>query len=363
MLHMGRKEPLDRLCGADGKDLAKSSTGTVRGMLMSGAARKPTLECLYTFLLFAEMGEAAAVADAIGLDPAVVSRRLKELRTRYGLLHKQGTRQALTPAGVEVLPAVRALLRQYEHLAQWLAGRQARPQLLVVAVGSLAAQLHLPRALALLVTRLPGWQVQVKVCRGRERILGTADGTYDLAVVTHDRQQIQSVLNKACEEGIQLEVEDLAEEGLCLIARQGSPAGERLAQSLESQTVPVSLLADYELIGLDSQSGIRRQLERAQGHQGKALHFRLEAGGWAAARECVRRGLGVAVVPLSLLQRDDRKDFVIRRLAEDVCIRSTFLYRRETAHTEHEALRQAIREAFEAQRRELQARWQGIFLL
>ena len=330
---------------------------------MSRQPRTPTLEYLQTLLLFAEKKEAAAVAAELHVDPAVVCRRLKELRTRYGLLQKRGSGQALTRRGEEAVPAIRALLRQHDHLAEWLAGRQANPQVVVVATGSLSSQLYLPRALALFAEQQPGWQVQVQVRRGRERILGTADGTFDLALVSHDPAQIAAVLLAACGEDARLEVEELGRECLCLIARKGTPAGERLAQALESQAVPLARLADFELIGLDAQSGIRRQLERGAGGAGRTLRFCLEAGGWAAARECAREGLGAAVVPLALLARDDRKDLVIRLLPGDVGVRDSLIYRPGAANPGQTALRQALRRAVEARQQELRERWHGILVV
>jgi DNA-binding transcriptional LysR family regulator len=330
---------------------------------MAGQARGPTFECLHTLLLFAEMKEATAVAKELDLDPAVVSRRLKGLRTRYGLLQKRGQVQTLTRRGEEAVAAIRALLRQRDHLAGWLAGEQARPQVVVVAAGSLTAQLYLPRALAMFAEQQPDWEVRVQVRRGRERILGTANGAYDLAVVSHDPAQIRDLLQAAYGEDARLEVEELAREWLCVIARKGTAAGERLAQSLEGQAVPLARLADFELIGLDAQSGVRRQLERCGGGPGRPLRFRVEAGGWAAARECAREGLGVAVVPLSLLAREDRNDLVIRLLAGDVGVRESLLYRREATNPGHEALRRALSCAVEARQRELRARWHGILVL
>ena len=47
---------------------------------MTRDARSPSLELLYTLLLFVEHGEVTTVAKVLGLDEAVISRRLKELR-------------------------------------------------------------------------------------------------------------------------------------------------------------------------------------------------------------------------------------------------------------------------------------------
>jgi DNA-binding transcriptional LysR family regulator len=327
---------------------------------MSGKARRPTLACLEALLLFAEKKEAKATAKQLHRTESVVSRKLSELRTRYGLLHKQGNQQRLTRRGEEAVVAIRALLRQYDQLAEWLAGRQTSPQAIVVAAGSLTSQLDLPRALALFAQKQPGWQVQVQVRRGRERIIGTANGTFDLAVVSHDPSQIQAVLQAQFGEEARLAMEELGRDWLCVIARKGTAAGRQLGESLESQAIDLSRLADYELIGLDAQSGIRKQLERGAG---RPLRFRVEAGGWAAARECARQGLGAAVVPLSLLSFDDRQELEVRRLGGDIGAKDFLIYRREASHAALEALRSALRRAVAGRQQELRTRWGGVLPL
>jgi DNA-binding transcriptional LysR family regulator len=144
-----------------------------------------------------------------------------------------------------------------------------------------------------------------------------------------------------------------------VVARKGTAAGERLARALEGQAVPLARLAEFDLVGLDAQSGIRRQLEREAAETGRELHFRVEAGGWAAARECAREGLGVAVVPLALLTVADRNDLEIRLLGGNVGGREFLVYRRDTVEPGHAALRQALRDVVAARQQELRERWQG----
>ncbi|HKI35194.1 MAG TPA: LysR substrate-binding domain-containing protein [Gemmataceae bacterium] len=328
---------------------------------MSRKAKAPSLACLKALLLFAEKKESKAVAKAMGRNPSAVSRWLGELRVRYGLLEKRGNVQALTPRGKEAVVAIRALLRQYEHLAEWLGEKQVRPQVFVVATGALTAQLYLPRALAAFARQYPEWQVRIQVRRGRERILGTFDGTFDLAVVSHDARQIHDLLTAERGEGARLGAEDLARECLCLIARQGTPAGRRLSGILESQAIPLERLADFDLVGLDGESGLRRQLERRCPE--RPLRFLVEGGGWAAARELARRGVGAAVVPLSLLHPDDRRDLVIRQLKSDAGVTERLVSRPGNGGPEHEALRQAVRQAARDQQRESEARWHGKLFL
>jgi DNA-binding transcriptional LysR family regulator len=312
---------------------------------MSKDAREPSLEVLSTLLLFAEQGEVAAVAQAIGLDPAVVSRRLGTLRVKYGLLRRNGRNLELTDKGRAALPAIQVLLRQHGHLSGWLKERQEKPQVLSIATGSFGARFYLPRALARFQQEHRDWQVHVQIRRGRERILGVADGTFDLAIVSHDPTQIRAILSGARGESATLRVEPLAEHPLCLVAAKDTPFGRELAQVLEGQTVPLSKLSSFPLVGLDPQSGIRRQLEAQFRGQSSDLCFRFEAGGWEAAKEYARHGLGVAIMPLSLLGREDRKEFVIRHLPSEIRIQDLMIHLDAEMRPEHEAMKRALYEA------------------
>jgi DNA-binding transcriptional LysR family regulator len=312
---------------------------------MTRDAKPPSLEVLQTLLEFAERGEVTAAAEAIGLDPAVISRRLGRLRTDYGLLRRIGRSLELTDKGRATLPAIRSLLRQHEQLAGWLQGEQACSQVLAIATGSFGARFYLPRALALFAGQHPDWQVRVQVRRGRDRILGVADGTFDLAIVSHDPAQIRTIVAGARGEPAALRIELLGEHPLCLVAGKDTPFGRELGQVLDGQTAPLSMLTRLPLVGLDRQSGIRRQLEaHVRGHL-PSLGFRFEAGGWEAARECAREGLGVAILPAPLLTPDHRKDLIIRRLPPEIRIQDHLIDRDGEAAPAHEAMKRALRES------------------
>ncbi len=312
---------------------------------MSKDAREPALEILNTLVHFAEHGEVAEVAKAIGLDPAVVSRRLSSLRVKYGLLRRNGRNLELTEKGRAALPAIRAVLGQHGQLSEWLKDRQEHPQVLSIATGGFGARFYLPRALASFQEQHPDWQVRVRIRRGRERIVGVADGTFDLAIVSHNAAQIRAILAGARDESAALRIEPLAEHLLYLVAEKNTAFGHQLAEILDGQPVPVSMLPSFPLVGLDPQSGIRRQLEAYFVGKSRGLSFHVEAGGWEAAKEYARHGLGVAVLPFPLLDRDDRKDFVIRRLPLEIHIQDLLIDRDVEIGPVLAALKRALQEA------------------
>jgi len=128
------------------------------------------------------------------------------------------------------------------------------------------------------------------------------------------------------------------------MAGKDTPFGREFAQILDGQTVPLSKLSAFPFVGLDFQSGIRRQLEAHVRGKSPWLCFRFEAGGWEAAKEYARHGLGVAVLPLPLLARDDRKDFIIRRLPLQFHIQDMLIDRDMELGPAHEAMKGAWKE-------------------
>jgi DNA-binding transcriptional LysR family regulator len=328
------------------------------GAAMTVDATGPAVEALRVLLAFSEQGEGKAVARSLGIDASGVSRRLRQFQ-KSGLLAKAGPGLTLTERGRQALPAVRELLRQYDQLARWLVERESAPRELSIATGSSGAAYYLPPVLALLKKRRPDWSVRGHVCRGRDRIRGVADGSFDLAVVSHDTDQVQAAAGATGGEGV-VEVEHLVDHRLCLLAGRNTPAGVTLGRFLESQAAPLSCLAEFELVGLDARSGLRRQIEQRLRADGRALRFGPDAGGWQAAREYARHGLGVALIPLSMLEPTDRDNCVLRLLPDDCCVRDLLLRRQGEPGEGQAALRQALLEAAQDRGEKVRRRWSGL---
>ncbi len=89
------------------------------------------------------------------------------------------------------------------------------------------------------------------------------------------------------------------------------------------------------------------QIEACFRSTSSRLCFQYEAGGWEAAREYARHGLGVAVLPPLLLARDDRNDFLIRRLPLQFHIRDLLIHRDAKMASAHEAMKLAFKGATE----------------
>jgi DNA-binding transcriptional LysR family regulator len=285
-------------------------------------ASGPSIEDLRTFLLLAEIGGVADVACRLGIDFSVVSRRLRPFRMRFGLLRKQGGSLVPTDRGRELLPIVRAVVHEYDRLVGTLNPRTADKLVLTIAVGRFGAIHLVPEALARFAERQPTCEVRVRSARGRERILGVMDGRFDLAIVAHSLEQIRSLLGDQ-----PVTVEPLPVRPFVVLAHRGTASAEVLESLPHDGMVEVGVLNRLVLVGLDEGAGARIQLERRAREAVLRLHFGMSGGGWLAAREYARHGLGAAVVPVETLTDADGQELAIRHLEKSLWPRDHLLYR------------------------------------
>jgi DNA-binding transcriptional LysR family regulator len=320
----------------------------------------PSIEELRTLVLLAETGSVSEAAARLGIKQPVASGRLKVFREGDPLLQTRGNQVDLTDKGHAALPAIRDIVLRFDHLKQFLANRRERPQVLRVATGSSASQYYLPRALASMRQQLPNWEIETRVARGEQRILAVADGTVELAIVSHDPLQIELALHAAHGNGVRLAVSQLARQQLCVIARKHSVEADQLHDVLQGQYVPLKMLCRWRLVGLDRHSGVRHQIERKFATSNERPRFGGEVGGWLAIKEYARQGLGVGLMPLAMLTREDANDFVLRQLSPEIFIEYSLIRSpSEITNEGVDALQAALLQAACEHQLELDRLWSG----
>lgn len=316
--------------------------------------RPPTLEALRALVAFADAGESvSAAARALGALQPVITTKLRTFQAESSstgaiLLERDpdGRRLRLTDAGRAALPPIREIVRQYDQLLEYLRGESDEPVALRLAVGAFGAEHFVPQTLAKLKKNYgPEWPCSVKtlVVRGRDRIVGVADGSYDLAIVSHSRKQIARTSH---DEGIRASLTIKPLTGLPLVVAAGkkTPEARALGSIAEDKSVSLKMLDQFELAGPDPQSGLRRQLEEAIGEQ-RRLTFAAEGGGWAAAREFARFGLGAAILPAACLGRFDKSQIIYRSLDPRFRLEHSLIFRsRQPVPTEYIAFLSALHE-------------------
>jgi DNA-binding transcriptional LysR family regulator len=143
---------------------------------------------------------------------------------------------------------------------------------------------------------------------------------------------------------VELDIQPLMRQPFCVVASKDSAVGKELAATPAKRKLSLKRLADWPLVGLDRDSGIRRLMEAELRRVDLTLHFveRTGTGGWATAKEFARAGVGVALLPQALLNSDEGASFVVRRLAAQIGIQDYLIYRPQELNSAQQSLKQAL---------------------
>src|SRR6185436_7955001 len=123
-----------------------------------------------------------------------------------------------------------------------------------------------------------------------------ASGALDLAVVTHDPDQVRAIARRS------LLVEELFDDALMLACPADGPWAATF-RKLPAEPVTKRSLAGLPLLLPDPDSGIRQAFDARLRDTGvpRQLDVAVEVGGWRALLACTKAGLGVALLPRSVL--------------------------------------------------------------
>lgn len=330
------------------------------------APPEPTLDECRKLLALIEMGGVTAAAKRLGMEQSTLSRHLAVFKQSgadgQAVLALKSKQLRLTPKGESVLPAVRDLVRQYEQLLRVLEGSADEPQVVRLGLGHFAVEHYLPRVLVQTRTQTPRFALDVQVARGQRRILGVAGGEFDLAVVTHDPVQLDTMLAVHLGRRHALTVEPLSRQPFCVAAGRNTQAANDLKRIAVRRSVPVDELTRWPFVGLDETSGIRRLVERELRKAKLKLSFvpRTGTGGWPAAKEFARQGLGAALLPLAALDADDLADLIVRKLPDRIVIQDYLIHRPGALNVAQGSVKRALHHAGQTHLKAMKCRWSRI---
>ena len=252
---------------------------------MSSATRG--LDLLETFLAVAEELNFRRAAQRLHLDQSALSRRIRKLEQLVGFQVLERTTRAvsLTAAGRTFYDENKDLLGGYARsvdIAKAVA--QGHSGSLTIAYMAFAAVDLMPRTVVLYRERRANVALNLKYVRTQGQKLLLAQGDIDIGFMIGplDRPDFDSVR--------------LASDRLCLVAPAGHPAVAKTAVRAESVT-------DYPLIlgDMGEWEFYRLRLDALFGRGGAPLQVAFQTSNILAVMGLVRAGLGVTILPESLL--------------------------------------------------------------
>lgn len=221
-------------------------------------------------------------AEALNTTQPAVSLAVKELESHYGvaLFERMNRRVYLTPAGEALLAAAQDVLRGFQEAEETLG--QGRPLALRVGANVSFGEAGLAQVLGRFRQEHP--QVRLRA------LVANSDKIQSLLV--------ENQLDVGIVDGLgvseRLRAQPLYQEDLVLAAAPGRfPA-----------PATVEELAALPLLLREPGSGLRSSVDRVFSQQGLAPQPLLESTSTAALAQAAKAGLGVAILPEALAQRE-----------------------------------------------------------
>lgn len=276
--------------------------------------RLPSIRQLRAFVAVYHAGQLAAAADALALTPPAVSVLLRELEDKLGVrLFERSTRMLRrTEAAEEAIGYAERSLAELDAMATRMADVAGlRRGSLRIAATATTAQTLLPRALRRYLDAHPGVQVAIDDCAPGEFVQRIANEQVDFGVG----------MLQAPTPGLQEQV--FLRDHLSAIADASLPFAQ-------AGTATWRQLAAHPVIVVQRGYGVRDSIDEAAAAAGVRLRVAHEVTLLATALAMAAAGLGVAVLPSSLLaQAPADARLVARRLLRPVVQRHVAVVRKQ----------------------------------
>ena len=221
-------------------------------------------------------------AEALNTTQPAVSLAVKELESHYGvaLFERMNRRVYLTPAGEALLATAQDVLRGFQEAEDTLG--QGRPLALRVGANVSFGEAGLAQVLGRFRQEHPQVRLRALVANSDKIQSLLAENQLDVGIV--DGLGVSE----------RLRAQPLYQEDLILAAAPGRfPA-----------PATVEELAALPLLLREPGSGLRSSVDRVFSQQGLAPQPLLESTSTAALAQAAKAGLGVAILPEALAQRE-----------------------------------------------------------
>lgn len=271
------------------------------------------LKQLKAFVAVYQTRKFSLAAERLFLTHSAVSVMVRQLEDEIGQKLFDRTTRTLrpTPAGDELYPIAERVLRDLAAIGQHFTRFSAASTGIVrLAVTPALAVSLVPWAVRELMTSHPGVQVVVEDCGPDQFVERINSDTVDFGLGTPELVTSD------------LECEALIKDQLCIVCA----ASHELAREEKVRWVD---LDGQPIIAVKAGYGIRRSIDAAAAEAGVSLRFAHEVSFLTTALAFAAEGLGVAILPSSLVPITRYPHLVARRLSAPTVTRDVSIVRKQ----------------------------------
>ncbi|HKK01704.1 MAG TPA: LysR family transcriptional regulator [Desulfuromonadales bacterium] len=265
---------------------------------------------LRIFRAVAHKGSISRAAEELHYVQSNVTARIRQLEDRLGtaLFHRKSKGVALTASGHLLLDYAERILRLVSEAEETLSDRGEPKGRLVIGSMETTAAVRLPSLLSAFQRSCPEVELSLVTGPSQTSLRRLLDFQIDGAFVAGDVEDDAFVAEKAFE------------EELVLVA---PPSVD-----------PFEKAGSLKILVFQTGCSYRAQLERWLAAAGMAHFQAMEFGSIEGILGCVAAGMGVSVLPRSVVERSQyRETCSLRPLPEDFATMTTWLVRRRGEKT------------------------------
>lgn len=267
----------------------------------------PTVRQLRAFMAVYETGSMSSAADLLALTQPAVTLLLRELEQKLGVQLFDRTTRALqhTEAASEAYVYAERVFAELNEMSASLSGlANGQRGHIHIAATSTLAQTLLPPVVSKFKKEWPQVRVTIDDCSPAEFVELIGSGRVTFGVGTLEKAMAN------------VEEKVFFEDALVAVS---------IYEKFSSSKRPIrwAQLATYPVIAVKPGYGVRRHIDTAAANAGVMLNIEYEVSLLSTALAMAASGLGVAVVPESVMVHCPFRNLVARRLSNPVVFRNT----------------------------------------
>lgn len=268
-------------------------------------AFSPTLRQLRAFRSVYQLRKLSAAAEQLSVTQSAVSVLIRQLEEGLGTRLFDRTTRSLrpTPAAAEAIVVAERILRDVESLGSGLRDLSAlRRGRVSLAVTPTLGEILLPRVVRRFARAHPEIRVVIDDCSPEQFVSRVVGEHVDLGLGTPERAAAD------------VDTEKLMGDHLALVCRKDHPLAAKRALRWAD-------LAGHGILTVRPGYGIRPLIDGAAAQAGVQLDVRNEVTFLSTAVWMAQSGLGAAIMPSAYAREPERKELVVRKLAQPVVSR------------------------------------------